>query len=83
MNDPLPNDIFIQEQDSANAAVSTWFQGGPGSSSMYGLFEINGPFNAVFGGPEGVQAELNPYSWHKKANMLYIDNPVGVGKIQN
>jgi carboxypeptidase C (cathepsin A) len=66
-------------KDSADAPVSTWLQGGPGSSSLLGLFEINGPLSAVDGGPLGVTAVPNPYSWHNKAHMIYIDNPVGVG----
>ena len=58
-----------------------WLQGGPGSSSLYGLFEVNGPISAVFetGSPGPTTGTLNPHSWHKVANVIYIDNPVGTG----
>jgi vitellogenic carboxypeptidase-like protein len=42
---------------------------------MAGLFEENGPFYLT---PGGVLAKRQ-YSWHKLFNMIYIDNPVGVG----
>ncbi len=69
-----------EEADPEDAPVVVWLQGGPGSSSMFGLFEINGPIRAVEGGPDGVTGEANPYSWTNRANMLYIDNPVGTGR---
>merc|ERR1712223_478530 len=53
--------------------------GGPGGSSMFGLLEIHGPIQAVFAGNGDVVAEPNPGAWTKKANMIYIDNPVGAG----
>ncbi len=56
-----------------------WLQGGPGSSSMFGLFEINGPISAVEGGPDGVTGVRNVNAWSKVANVVYIDNPVGTG----
>jgi carboxypeptidase C (cathepsin A) len=48
---------------------------------MLGLFEINGPFSAVFDGNGSTTIQLNPYSWTNEANMIYIDNPVGTGTI--
>jgi vitellogenic carboxypeptidase-like protein len=65
--------------DPAQAPVVIWLQGGPGSSSMFGLFEIHGPISAVFGDSGETTGELNPYTWNKKANMIYIDNPIGAG----
>ena len=59
-----------------------WLQGGPGSSSLFGLFEIHGPISAVFaGGGSGNRTTgvLNPHSWSRRAHMLYVDNPVGTG----
>jgi vitellogenic carboxypeptidase-like protein len=41
---------------------------------MYGLFFENGPVKADNG-----TFQKNPHSWHQRANMLYIDNPVGTG----
>ena len=29
--------------------------------------------------PNDTTGALNPYSWHRKANMIYVDNPVGSG----
>ena len=61
--------------------VSILFQGGPGSTSMYGLLKENGPFlvdakKQPFMGPF---LKKNAHSWHKIANVLYIDNPAGTG----
>ncbi len=65
--------------DASDAPVVVWLQGGPGSSSLLGLFEINGPISAVDDGGGDVTGQLNPDSWHRVANMIYIDNPVGAG----
>eukprot|EP00928_Gymnodinium_smaydae_P091734 TRINITY_DN75473_c0_g1_i1.p1 TRINITY_DN75473_c0_g1~~TRINITY_DN75473_c0_g1_i1.p1 ORF type:complete len:581 (-),score=97.09 TRINITY_DN75473_c0_g1_i1:126-1868(-) len=53
-----------------------WVNGGPGCSSLEGLLIEHGPFLAV---ATGFDLELNAYAWNRKANVLYIDQPVGTG----
>ena len=69
----------FQDVDPATAPVVIWLQGGPGGSSLFGLLEIHGPFQAVYDENGAVKAEVNPYAWTKVANVIYIDNPVGAG----
>lgn len=66
--------FFPAENDWKNAPVILWLQGGPGASSMFGMFELIGPFNSF---PEGLQRRN--YSWTNLSNVLFIDNPVGAG----
>ncbi|XP_054282680.1 venom serine carboxypeptidase-like [Macrosteles quadrilineatus] len=66
--------FFPAQEDWENSPVVLWLQGGPGSSSMFGLFEENGPFNHYSTG-----LEMRNYSWNVKNNLLYIDQPVGTG----
>jgi len=72
--------FFPAEEDPENAPVVIWLQGGPGGSSMFGLLKLHGPIittvdeNNILSG-----VARNPYSWGRKHNMLYIDNPVGAG----
>ena len=46
---------------------------------MLGLFEINGPISATYDENFQTTGAINPFSWSKEANMIYIDNPVGTG----
>jgi len=41
------------------------------------VFIENGPYK--MGTDKDLTLTLNPDSWHKKANMLYVDNPIGTG----
>ncbi|XP_062549800.1 vitellogenic carboxypeptidase-like [Armigeres subalbatus] len=66
---------FPAKNDSANAPVLLWLQGGPGASSLFGLFEENGPFFIS----KNLKAVPRQYSWHINHNLIYIDNPVGTG----
>lgn len=52
-----------------------WFNGGPGCSSMDGALLENGPFRINSDG----KAYLNPGSWHTRADVVYVDQPVGTG----
>ncbi|KAI0996939.1 Carboxypeptidase [Podosphaera aphanis] len=68
--------FFEARNNPRTAPLAAWFNGGPGCSSMIGLFQENGPCHFVNGSNE---TSLNPYSWNEYANMIYIDQPIGVG----
>lgn len=56
---------FFEARANAGAApLAMWLNGGPGRSSMRGLFQENGPCHFVGSGGE---PELNPYSWNNYA----------------
>jgi hypothetical protein len=42
---------------------------------LVGLFLENGPFKIN----EDMTLRLNPFSWNRQANILYVDQPVGTG----
>ena len=55
---------------------------------MFGLLELHGPFTVNYvnqtrstENDRDVTGVMNPYAWSKKSNMIYIDNPVGAGKV--
>ena len=57
-----------------------WLQGGPGGSSMFGLFAEMGPYSLEPVGPDKkMTTVLRNSSWNKNYGMLFIDNPVGAG----
>ncbi|XP_063231638.1 venom serine carboxypeptidase-like [Bacillus rossius redtenbacheri] len=66
---------FPAETKNASAPVVLWLQGGPGSSSLFGLFTENGPYAYT----EDEKLVRREYSWGKRHNLLYIDNPVDTG----
>ncbi|PCH38418.1 serine carboxypeptidase [Wolfiporia cocos MD-104 SS10] len=59
------------EQDD----VIFWTNGGPGGSSSFGLFMELGPCAVK----DATSTVFNPYSWNSKADVFFIDQPVGVG----
>lgn len=69
--------FFEAEEDPSSKPLVLWLNGGPGCSSIaYGLGEEIGPFHVE---KDGKALYLNPYSWNKVANILFLDTPVGVG----
>jgi Serine carboxypeptidase len=51
------------------------YSGGPGCSGLLGFGTEHGPFRIDGDG----NLTMNPYSWNRIANMLYIEQPAGVG----
>ncbi|CAL5191954.1 unnamed protein product [Lathyrus oleraceus] len=72
---------FVQsEGNPSKDPIVLWLNGGPGCSSFDGFVYEHGPFN--FDKPVNgslPKLHLNPYSWSKVSNIIYLDSPVGVG----
>ncbi|KAF6759159.1 alpha/beta-hydrolase [Ephemerocybe angulata] len=68
--------FFEARNNPDTAPLVLWFNGGPGSSSMYGLFQAHGPCRIA---NDSSTVNPNPFSWNTNANVLYIDQPIGVG----
>ena len=67
---------FIQSENNPKTdPLFFWTNGGPGCSGLMGLFEEIGPFKPN----EKLKLDYNPYTWNKFANIVYVEQPVGVG----
>ncbi|KAF2841782.1 serine carboxypeptidase [Patellaria atrata CBS 101060] len=71
---------FIEaREDPESAPLTIWLNGGPGSSSLIGLFQETGPCEVVqmADGSYGTQARL--WGWDRSSNILFVDQPAQVG----
>jgi len=76
--------LIESTQAPATDPIVLWLNGGPGSSSLIGLLTENGQLmtnddsltNPIDGVP---QVFVNPWSWTRLSNVLYLESPKGVG----
>lgn len=67
---------FDSRNDPDNDPLILWINGGPGTSSMMGLFTEMGP---CWLNPNTTKAQPNPWSWNNNASVLFLDQPAGAG----
>lgn len=68
--------FFESRNNPVNDPVILWLNGGPGCSSMTGLFFELGP-SSING--TTLKPIYNPYSWNSNASIIFLEQPVGVG----
>ena len=79
--------MYEAESDPANAPTVFWYNGGPGASSLFGMFQELGPLflnvdsesSATYNKTGIPEPQYNPHTWSKKFNLFAIDSPAPVG----
>lgn len=75
---------YVPHPDASMPLV-VWMNGGPGASSVSGLFTEIGPFllngRSIPDPSKGKTWQLfaNPHGWHQEASLLVWEQPAGVG----
>ncbi|KAH3673537.1 hypothetical protein WICMUC_003644 [Wickerhamomyces mucosus] len=67
--------FFESRNNPETDPVILWLNGGPGCSSLTGLFFELGPSSIG----KDIKPIYNPYSWNSNASVIFLDQPVGVG----
>ncbi|KAH8824464.1 peptidase S10, serine carboxypeptidase [Flagelloscypha sp. PMI_526] len=67
--------FFESRRDPAKDPVMVWENGGPGGSSTLGMLTELGPCTIV----NSTSVKWNEYGWNSETNILFIDQPIGVG----
>lgn len=67
---------FESQNEKSKDPFTLWQNGGPGASSLLGMMQELGP--CLING-FGNGTVYNPYGWSKKSNLLFVDQPAGVG----
>lgn len=71
---------FVESRvNTSSAPLTIFMNGGPGSSSLIGFFQENGPCEVqqIADGSYGTVPRL--WGWDRSSNMLFIDQPVQTG----
>jgi serine carboxypeptidase-like clade 1 len=71
--------VEATEVDPATAPLVWWTNGGPGCSSMDGWGYELGPFHFKNYNASGPTFALNNYTWTRLANVVFVEDPPGVG----
>lgn len=67
--------FFESRNDPEKDPVVLWLNGGPGCSSLTGLFFELGPSSI----DDDIKVVHNPHSWNSNASVVFLDQPVNVG----
>src|SRR5205814_6378453 len=67
--------FFESRNDPENGPVVLLLNGGPGCSSLTGLFLELGPASV----DKKINLHNNPYAWNNNASVIFLDQPVNVG----
>ncbi|CAK5080858.1 unnamed protein product [Meloidogyne enterolobii] len=69
--------IFAESQGNPKTdPLVLWLNGGPGCSSLGGLFNELGPYLL---NKDGKKLRQNPHSWNKYASVIFLESPACVG----
>lgn len=68
--------LVESERDPQTDPVVLWLNGGPGASSLFGLFVELGPLRLQDGTATLVR---NEFAWTKRASVLFLNSPAPVG----
>jgi len=67
--------FFESRNDPKNDPVVLWLNGGPGCSSLTGLFLELGPASI----DKKLKIVNNEFAWNNNASVIFLDQPVNVG----
>ncbi|MER5300571.1 hypothetical protein ABT039_14045 [Streptomyces lasiicapitis] len=66
-----------QQELISRTPLLIWLNGGPGASSLLGLFLENGPLS--IGDDAAGTISVTPDSWNQEAHVVFWDQPIGTG----
>jgi carboxypeptidase C (cathepsin A) len=67
---------YVESQNNPSTdPIAFWTNGGPGCSGILGFLGEMGPFRPN----KDLSLKMNDFSWNKVANMVFVEQPCGVG----